>query len=285
LLEAVGDAVAGAAALSFSSASVLYRSAMRGLRVNPVVASGLRAAPVLLFMASIYPFLGTGPAKPAIFYAYVLASTLLAFFAGDAAFLQGLSIAPLSVVYPAAYTFSLFVTLFSWLFLGESVAPATVAAALLIVAGVYLTYRGAPGGGDVYKGMALGLAASVSWAGSIIFTAKALGMGNPVDVNTFRVAFLLLLSSPLLLREWRRRGIGGYRFKPLALGGLFGIGIGPILFFASMGLAGVTRSSIIISTTPVLTVILAKIFLGEKVSGSLALGAAAVAAGTAMLYL
>ena len=284
MIEVLGDALAGAAALSFSSASAFYRAAMRGLRVNPVVASGLRAAPVLAFLLALYPFLGTGPVKPPIFYLYVLLSTILAFFAGDAAFLHGLSVAPLSIVYPAAYTFSLFATLFAWLFLGETPSPSLVAAALTIVAGVYLTYRGG-GGGVSLSGIAYGLVASVSWAGSIVFTAAALRMGNPVDVNTLRVAYLLLLSSPLLLAEWRRGGLRGYRFKPLALGGLLGIGVGPLLFFASMTLGGVARSSVIISSTPVLTVLLARVALKERVTGSITAGAAAVAVGTALLYL
>jgi len=285
VMELLGDVLSGLSALSFSSASALYRSAMRGLRVNPFVASGLRAAPVLAFMLAIYPFLGTGLAKPPAFYLYVLASTLLAFFAGDAAFLEGLSRAPLSVVYPAAYTFSLFATLFAWAFLGEEASPNVVAAALVVVAGVYLTYRGGGGGGDAYRGIAYGLAASVSWAGSILFAAAALRMGNSVDVNTLRVAYLLLLSLPLVALEWRRGRLGGYRVGRLAAGGLLGIGVGPVLFFAGISLAGVARSSVIVSSTPVLTVLLARLALGEEVGGSVAAGAAAVALGTALLYI
>lgn len=279
----LGEAVATVAALVFSSASVLYRYAMREQGLNPIVASGVRAGPVLLMLAPFYPFLGTGFDKPIQFYLSVFLSSFSAFILGDSLFLYGLSRASLGIVYPVAYTFSLFSTLFAWLFLGEKITASMLVAALLIVVGIYMVYSGGKTSSEknLLAGVLSGLGASFFWGLSILFTAIALRWGNPVDVNVVRVLFLFLMTAPLVTTAKER--LRKVRLKHLVLGGVFGIGLGPLIFFSSILLIGASKSSIIISSTPILSVLLATLALKERTTGRIFLGALAVTAGLVIL--
>lgn len=282
----LGEVLAALAALTFSTAAVLYRFAMResssGGIMAGIVACGLRAVPTLAVLLVAHSALGTSEPKPAEFYAACLLSALSSFMIGDSAFLYGLSRAPLGVVYPTAYSFSLFAALFSHLIVGERVAPELVASAVVIIAGIYQVYRGNDTEVSLV-GVLSGLIAAVFWGLSVAFTALALRWGNPVDVNLFRVAFLSVLTMPVVITK--RDSVRAVRLYHLILGGILGIGIGPLLFFASMVLEGAARPSIIVSCTPLITVILGKAFLGEEVTGRVFTGALLVTAGLVLLIL
>lgn len=278
-----GEVAATIAALVFSSASVLYRYAMRGQKLSPIIASGVRAGPVLLILALAYPFLGTGLDKPFLFYVSVFLSSFSAFILGDSLFLYGLSKASLGIVYPVAYTFSLFSTLFAWLFLSEKITLSLLVAAFLIISGIYMVYSGGKISSEknLLVGLLSGLGASFFWGLSILFTAIALRWGNPIDVNMVRVFFLFVMTAPLVARA--RQSLAEVKLKHLVIGGVFGIGLGPLIFFSSILLIGASKSSIIISSTPILTVLLAKFVLKEKTTGKIFLGALAVTAGLVIL--
>jgi len=282
----LGEALATLAALTFSTAAVLYRFAMResssGSIITGIVACGLRAVPTLAVLLTAYSALGTSGPKPMEFYAACLLSALSSFVVGDSAFLYGLSTAPLGVVYPTAYSFSLFAALFSLLIVGEKVTPELVVSAVIIIAGIYQVYRGNSTEVSLV-GVLSGLIAAVFWGLSVAFTALALRWGNPIDVNLFRVAFLSVLTAPVVIAK--RDSVRTVRLYHLILGGILGIGIGPLLFFASMVLEGATKPSIIVSCTPLITVILGKTFLGEEITGRVFTGALLVTVGLVILVL
>ena len=115
------------------------------------------------------------------------------------------------------------------------------------------------------------------------FTALALRWGNPVDVNLFRVAFPALLLTPLVVVK--RDSVRSVRLLHLILGGVLGIGVGPLLFFASIALEGAARPSIVVSCTPLVTVFLGRVFLCEEVTGRVFTGALLVTTGLVLLML
>ncbi|MHB9302442.1 DMT family transporter [Thermofilum pendens] len=278
----LGEVFALVAALSFSGAAIFYRAGVRGSQVNPIVLSGLRGMFALALLLVVGFFYRVDFSKPPVFYLAVFLSMLGSFILGDSSFLYGLQRAPLGVVYPVAYTFSVFTALFSHFILGEELTLRDAVSSLLIVLGVALVYsENFSLGKQALVGALAGLSASVSWGAGATLMGLALRWGNAVEVNISRLSMLVIATLPLILKN-SSEVFRQVRVHLLALGGILGIGVGPLLFMNSISFIGASRSSIFISSTPVLTVLLSRIFLGEKTGGKLLLGTLAVSAGLAL---
>jgi uncharacterized membrane protein len=274
-----GEILALMAALSFSGAALLYRAGVKNSDIHPLVLSGFRGIFALIFMLVVALFYPVNLAKPPIFYLIVAVSMLAAFVAGDSAFLYGLQRAPVSIVYPVAYTFSISTSVFSHFLLNENLAMKDMLAAVFIIVGVFFVYSDSNSHkSNSIVGILAGLTASLFWGLGVSTMGLALHWGNSIEVNISRLTLLILLTSPLILnnREKLREQV---KLSYLAFGGIMGIGIGPLLFMSSIGLIGASRSSIFISSTPALTVVLSNVFLKEKTSGKLLLGALLVSVG------
>uniref|UniRef100_A0A7J3X866 DMT family transporter n=1 Tax=Thermofilum pendens TaxID=2269 RepID=A0A7J3X866_THEPE len=276
-------ALSSLSALLFASAAMLYRKAMRGSRLSPLTASALRALVVVPLLYAVSAPVGVSFSKPAEFYLLAFASTVLVFAVGDALLLYGLSHSPVGVVYPAAYSFSLFAAFFSHLLLGEAVTAGMLAAAVLVVLGVALTYRGASASGDYVRGLAAGLGASISWGLGITLNKPALDYATPLELTLVRLLMLIAIAAPALAREAGRIR-EAVNLPYLALGGLLGIGLGPLVYLQAIADSGVTGPSIVASSSPVLAVVLAAVFLGEKPSRWVVFGALLVFLGVTLLY-
>jgi len=274
-----GEILALMAALSFSGAALLYRAGVKNSDIHPLVLSSFRGIFALMFMLVVALFYPVNLAKPPVFYLIVAVSMLASFVAGDSAFLYGLQRAPVSIVYPVAYTFSISTSVFSHFLLNENLAMKDMLAAVFIIVGVFFVYRGS----NSYKsnslvGILAGLTTSLFWGLGVSTMGLALHWGSAIEVNISRLTMLILLTSPLILNN-RKKLREQVKLSYLALGGIMGIGIGPLLFMNSIGLIGASRSSIFISSTPALTVVLSNVFLKEKTSGKLLLGALLVSVG------
>lgn len=259
---------------------------MRGQYINPIIASGVRALPAFFLLLIISTLLRIDLIrKPPLFYLYTLLSALTSFIVGDAFFLAGLKKAPVGVVYPSSYTFSLVATFFSWIFLGENITVTIILSALLMLAGITYIYRG-KGEDNTLQGVLYGLGASFFWGLSVIFTTLALQFSNPIGVNTIRLGFLTLAYAPILLLSSRQNSslLSSKRdILILITGGLLGVGLGPIAFFIAITLEGASKAAIAVSSTPVLTVVMGNIVLKEQLTKGILVGAFLVAIGMIIL--
>lgn len=270
-------------ALLFAGAAVLYRKAMQGAKLSPLAASALRATIVAPLLYAVGLLAGVSFSKPPEFYLLALASTVFVSLIGDTLLLFGLSRSPVGIVYSAAYSFSLFTALFSYVLLGEPITPATLLSALLVVSGIALAYKGAGGSGDYVRGFAAGLGASVSWGLGITLNKPALEYATPFELTLVRLLMLVALTAPLLAREAGRIR-ESVNLPYLALGGLLGVALGPLAYLQAVADTNVAEPSIVASSSPVLAVVLASVFLGERPSRWAALGALLVFLGVALLY-
>ncbi|QOJ79042.1 DMT family transporter [Infirmifilum lucidum] len=267
-----------AAALLFALAGVLYRKGVSGSSISPLLASGLRAGPA--FMVMLLAFLATGGSldRPLEFYAIATASALSAFFVGDSLFIYGLSQAPVGVVYPVAYTYPLFVALFSFLFTGKAPRPASLVAAALMAAGTWAVYGN--GGGFAVRGLLAGVGAGAGWGLGITLASLALKYASPVELNLYRTGFLLAATAPVLAKQGAR--LGEARLGWLLLGGLLGIGLGPLALFTSIKMSDAVGPAVVSSGAPVFAVLLAAPLLGERVEPRYMLGAVLATVATAV---
>ncbi|PLJ77432.1 DMT family transporter [Infirmifilum sp. SLHALR2] len=269
------------AALLFSLAGVLYRKGVSGSSLHPLLASGLRAGPAFTVMLLAFLASGGNMAKPLEFYAVATASAVFAFFLGDSLFIYGLSRSPVGVVYPVAYTYPFPVALFSFLLTGKTPRPAALIAAALVAIGMWVVYNG--GGGYTAKGLLAGLGASLSWGMGITLAYIALRYATPVELNLYRTGFLLAATAPALAR--RADDVKRARVGWVMLGGLMGIGLGPLALFTSMRMSDAVGPSVVSSGAPVFAVLLAAPILGERVEARYLAGALLVSVATAVVSL
>lgn len=131
----------------------------------------------------------------------------------------------------------------------------------------------------------LAIAAAVGFATSGIFLKRALQRASPlaaalvsVTCTTVLIWTLVAATVPLALVV-RREAV------PFVVAGLAAPGLARLVLFAGIDRVGVSRSSALVSTAPLLAIALAVLFLGEQPSAGLLLGAAAVVGGGALLSL
>lgn len=101
--------------------------------------------------------------------------------------------------------------------------------------------------------------------------------------------FLIAAAVMALVLAVRRQGFGRIGLRGIgayALLGLVGVGGFNLMFFWAMGLTSAVNAALIMSTNPLVTAVLARLFLGERLSGQQAmalpvalLGVAAVISG------
>ncbi len=253
-------------ALFFSMAALFYKKGFSRKRLDVFLANGLRAIPTSLLLLTASAAMGS------VHELYKMEVLLLAFLSlfvdlilGDTFFFLALKESPLSIAYPISYSFSLFAAIFSALFLKESITAYLLISITILVAGVYLIYSGSGEVNLKVKGVLYSLLTALFWGSSVVFTKIGLYHSTPITFNLARTSILGIFAIPYTI--FRRREIVslGGSLKYVVMGGFLGMGLGPILFYFSVISIGASRASVLASSTPILSLILAALVLKEKV--------------------
>ena len=278
-----------AAALAFSIAAVFYKKGFTGKQPDILFASGLRAFPTFLLLLLVNLVLkediGVVFNENVMLFAFL--SLFTALVIGDTFFFLALKITPLSIVYPISYSFSLFASIFSFIFLNESITVFLMLSILVLVLGIFLVYSDREKGKVKLeaRGIFYSFITAVFWGLSVIFTKIGLNYATPLILNLTRISMLTLIALPYL--AYKRDQIKGYRkgLGYIVIGGFLGIGIGPVLFFFSIINIGASRASILASGAPLLSLIMASIFLREKIKRKQLIGILLVILSVYLVYL
>ncbi|MEM0053391.1 MAG: DMT family transporter [Nitrososphaeria archaeon] len=123
----------------------------------------------------------------------------------------------------------------------------------------------------------LALITSISSALGSFFIAKGMKCSSPVIAAFYSILAQTIILTALIITKTVSLNITAIAL--FAIGGLLSLGVGRLLYFISMNKIGVARSSAIIGSSPVFTVILSIPILAEQPSIITILGAAAVTAG------
>ena len=131
----------------------------------------------------------------------------------------------------------------------------------------------------------LGLAAAMCFAGAAIFLRRAVQFLSPPTAAvlsvTFTAAFVWIVTAFTvpLERLWARESL------LFLAAGLFAPGLARLVYYLGLARVGVARASAMIAISPIFVVGLAAVFVGERLTGSLLAGVAAVVTGGALLSL
>ena len=204
---------------------------------------------------------------------------------GLAALYRGLAIGLMSVVAPIAATGAAIPVVAS-VALGEAPSRLEAAGIALALGGVLLVSRtesGGPAASRFAAGAGLGVVAAVGF-GTFFLAFDAASKDDPYWATfAFRTSSLSLLAAAALVRRPPLR-VDGRTGLVLALIGV--LDVAGNAFFAvatTKGVIGVV--AVLTSLYPVVTVALARAFLGERLSSGQALGVVAAFAGVASISL
>ncbi len=252
---------------------------------GPLKARKLGVLPALVYVqlgglvaiALIVAIRGKGPAGPAVLFAIPAAvSGTLGFYA----YYRGMAVGAMSIVAPIAGISAAVPVVFGIL-TGDRPSVGQWLGIAAALGGVFLASREPSRGGKVAAGVGLALLAAIGFGGYFPPMHEA---GN-ADFWWASLIFRLTSTSVILAAVARRRpslAVPSSQVPVLAL-----IGIGDMFgnfFFAAASTSGlVSITSVLASLYPIVTVLLARLVLKERVARSQEAGIALTLAGVALI--
>lgn len=128
------------------------------------------------------------------------------------------------------------------------------------------------------------VSAMLFWAGNYIVARAIHADVTPISLNFWRwlvVTLALVAMTPRHL--WRQRQVAARHWLVLALTGLTGIAVFPLLVFTALGYTTATNGVLVVSTVPVAIVVMSWIVNREGILPRQALGVAVSLAGVATI--
>ena len=198
-------------------------------------------------------------------------------------FLTGVNLTGAGLGAIVLYIYPALVVVLAALFLNEPVTKYTVGAVLIALLGVSLVVTGQPVRVDL-RGIAIVLAAAVVYAGYITLSGTVLDR-VPATVLT---AHVIPAASLTFFVHGAVTGSMQVPVTPEQWGVVLGIAVlataVPILtFFAAVSAIGASRTSIVSTIEPVVTVVLGAVILEETLSPTSVLGGIAVLIGVVLV--
>ena len=137
-------------------------------------------------------------------------------------------------------------------------------------------------------GVALAALAALAWGAGAIFVR--LGMINirPTTGTLITLMASLLCLLPVVLLT-QSKGLLALTTLPaatllaMALSGVFNFGVGRLFNYNAVRLAGVAKAAPLLAISPLISVLLAVVFLGEHITVYLLLGTVTIVGGTILV--
>jgi drug/metabolite transporter (DMT)-like permease len=183
-------------------------------------------------------------------------------------------------------TSPIFIALISWAFKIERLTwPGWVGIVISFI-GLYLVITNQSGGfhfsGDSWRGDVMLLVGNIFWACYTVFSKPLLNRMSPLKFSTLTLAagsllYLAVAVPNLKAQAWA--SVPAASWLSLAYSGLFAIVLGYVFWYTSIKKIGNTKTAIYNNLTPVLAVLFACLFLGERIRSAQVLGAVVILAG------
>ena len=206
-------------------------------------------------------------------FTYIALNSLLGAVAGDYAFFRGIALSGAGKATPVGFTYILWASIISTIFLGEPFSSRVILGAMLSVFGIWLLST-EKGEWNVI-GIAWSLLASLMWAMSPMVMRLALVDINPVAASAWGSFIMAAIFSVLAVKSKRLRGVGT---EKAILGGGIGIGIGLTLFYYSVSEIGVSVPVLATAISPLVAQV-ASWAEGEPLTLRTIMGSAVIALG------
>jgi len=290
----IGLATGLLASAIYAVSVVVYRS--QGDSIRPLAISSIKMWVALAFMTALVVL----PIRSEPFYipqealAYLVVSVILGAVLGDYFYLTAQERIGVSYAFPIAMSFPIFTYILAIAVGLEETLLSRSAGILLAVIGVILISKeqGQDEDHSVKRnfdkvGVGLALLVAILYATGTILLQIGVEDVSPIDGNFVRVAFGSVAFIPLFLVAKHR----GMQIPPrrttkiIAVVGLFGMGLGSLLYVSTVKLVGAAVTSVIGSLSPLFALPISMIFLKERVTRVAMVGVAVTIAGVILVVL
>jgi uncharacterized membrane protein len=129
----------------------------------------------------------------------------------------------------------------------------------------------------------LALSAAFGFGVAGVFLKRALQYVNPLPAAVLSVTFTTAVVWGLALSTTSLAGLATLRIVPFVVAGMIAPGLARLALFTGIARVGVARAYAVGSIAPLVSIVLAILFLGERPSWLLLLGAAAIVVGGILL--
>ncbi|PIW70756.1 MAG: hypothetical protein COW08_00295 [Ignavibacteriales bacterium CG12_big_fil_rev_8_21_14_0_65_30_8] len=137
----------------------------------------------------------------------------------------------------------------------------------------------------IFLGEFFALLTAISWSGGSFSFAEAAQRVGSIQLNVNRVILASVFLSLTILVFNFDYSISGYQFKYLVVSGIIGIVIGDTFLFSAYKNIGARLSMLLMSTAPIISTILAFIFLNESIGLTAIVGIAITISGIILVVL
>lgn len=273
---------------------VVYKSQSGSIR--PLAISSIKMWVALAFMTALVVL----PISPEPFYipqealAYLVVSVILGAVLGDYFYLTAQERIGVSYAFPIAMSFPIFTYLLAIAVGLEEPLLSRSIGILLAVMGVILISK--EQGQDENRlvkrnldkfGIGLALLVAILYAMGTILLQIGVEDISPIDGNFVRVAFGSVAFIPLFLVA-KHRGMptpSRRTTKIIAVAGLFGMGLGSLLYVSTVKFVGAAVTSVIGSLSPLFALPISMIFLKERITRVAMVGVVVTVAGVILVVL
>ena len=259
--------------------------------VSPAAMNCIRCGVAGLMLWMAVPFVSPPIADMALVpwqdWALLFIGCALGIALGDTLYLGGIKEIGISRTMALTGTFPLTTLLWESALLGEPMTQALVLGSVLVIAGVALLSGLGAKEEDAQNmrlryGVFLALAASVLWGLSSTLLKPATSHLDTTHANAVRMPLIALLVYGFRILPSGNeslRGISWRSFVIIGLTGALGMGLGANLFLYAITQSSVGKVAILTSISPVFGMVMAVIFLKEKVTWQVVVGMGLCLAG------
>ena len=245
---------------------------------------------LLPFNASLADFTAISLPTAALMAGSIAVTVVL----GDTLNLMAIRRIGLSRSMPLASTFPVATIIAEYVLLGEAAGPDLIVGAGLIVLGtVFLSHTrsrtrkgtessGEPSRRELRLGIGLALAASMMWGFGIVLLKPVLEDVSVLVTNAIRMPFAVALLTLVRIIPSERpqlQRITARNVLLVMLSGLIGMGLGSYLFLMAVQNMEASRAVTLLAVSPLFGMLLAVIFLKEKIGFNVIAGMALCFAG------
>ncbi|MHA1589019.1 MAG: DMT family transporter [Candidatus Njordarchaeales archaeon] len=267
-------------ALSWSTASILYGYALKErdaltvtlLRIYPAFLTAIIGTILLEKMDFSLLF------DPYTLFLAVICGAIGMFF-GSYTYLYAIKKTGVSITYPIAFSYPVYVSLITTQLMGEPLTIGLILGlAMLLIGLITLSLSEKESREDhLFLGVLVAFLTSIIWAVNAVIAKIALYRASPILFAMMRLLTLSIATTPLMIKKIKdAKSFTKWELLAATLGGAIGIGIGLIFSHLAIIEIGAARTTVIGSSSPALSLLLAAVFLKEKLNPQKMVGSLAV---------
>lgn len=289
----VGIAAGITTAALYAASVVIYRR--EGDEISPIAASSLKMWVALLLMGILVLLpLGYNPFSLTIEVTLLLTlSVIINAVLGDSIYLASQERIGVAYAFPISGLFPIFTYLIAIVFLGEDLLFGRLLGTVIAVVGVVIlsSQQNRPESNQETRkldwlGIGLAFLTSILYAIGTILLQVGVTDVEPVEGNFIRILYGSIAFVPIFLVSKQHKANPSRKaIRNVTIAGLFGMGIGSLMYVTSVKFLGAAISSVVTSTSPLFAVTFSVIFLKERVSKVAALSILLIVLGVVLVVI